>query len=185
MTKARIVLALTAGAAIVAIVGCAPKRQPPPPAPPPTALPAERPAERPLPTSAYLLKVASIDLYEIRSGELALERSGDPRNRDYAQRMIEAHRGLSAQLSMAGRRLNLLPPNTLQPEQQQWLDQLSATTSPAHFDATYRRQQMVAHDMSYRAHAAYAYGGDSPTLRQVARHAAGVEQEHGRRMRMM
>jgi putative membrane protein len=183
MRKFRIAVALTVGAAIAGLAGCAPKRQPAPP--PPTKSPVELPAERPLPTSAYLLKVASIDLYQIRSGELALQRSASAGNRGYAQRMIDAHRGLSAQLSMAGRRLNLLPPNTLQPEHQQWLDQLAATTSAAQFDATYRRQQMVAHDVSYRAHAAYAYGGDSPTLRQVARYSAGVEEEHGRDMRMM
>ena len=176
-------MAVTVGAAIAGIAGCAPKRQPPPPAP--TRPPVERPAERPLPTSAYLMKAASIDLYEIRSGELALQRSANAGNRAYAQRMIDEHRGLSAQLSMAGRRINLLPPNKLQTEHQQWLDQLAATTSAAHFDATYRRQQLVAHEMSYRAHAAYAYGGESPTLRQVARYSAGVEQEHGRSMRMM
>ena len=182
MSRLRIALAVSVGTALVAITGCAPRRQPPPPPPAP---PVERPAERPLPTSAYLFKAASIDLYQVRAGELALERSGQAGNRAYAQRMIEAHRGLAAQLSMAGRRLNLLPPDRLQPEQQQWLDQLAATTSPAHFDATYRRQQMVAHDQSYRIHAAYAYGGESPTLRMVARHAASVEQDHGRSMRMM
>lgn len=181
--RLRLAVALTVGAAMIGLAGCAPKRQPVPP--PPIQPPVERPAERPLPTSEYLLKAASIDLYEIRSGELALQRSGSAGNRTYAQRMIDEHGGLAAQLSMAGRRLNLLPPNTLQPEHQQWLDQLAATTSPAHFDTTYRRQQLVAHESSYRVHAAYAYAGDSPTLRQVARHAAGVEQEHGRSMRMM
>lgn len=182
MNRLRIALAVGAGAALVAVASCAPRRQP---APPPKAPLVEQPAERPLPTSAYLFKAASIDLYQIRSSELALERSGQAGNRAYAQRMIETHRGLAAQLSMAGRRLNLLPPDRLQPEQQQWLDQLAATTSAAQFDATYRRQQMVAHDQSYRIHAAYAYGGESATLRMVARNAATVEQDHGRSMRMM
>jgi len=181
MRKLRAAIAISGVAAMLGIVGCA-RKQPAPPVPKP---PVERPAERPLPTSAYLLKAASIDLYEIRAGELALQRSASAGNRAYAQRMIDEHRGLAAQLSMAGRRLNLLPPSTLQPEQQQWLDQLAATTSADHFDATYRRQQMVAHEQSYRAHAAYAYGGESPTLRLVARSAAGIEQEHGRAMRMM
>jgi putative membrane protein len=167
-------------AAFLAAAGCAPK--PPPQVRPPEV---ERPAERPLPAAAYLARVASIDLYQVRAGELALQRSGSEGNRGFARRMIEEHRGLAAQLSMAGRRLDLLPPNTLQPEHQGWLDQLAATTSAAQFDATYRRQQMVAHDVSYRAHYAFAYGGDSPTLRLVARSAAGIEQEHGRQMRTM
>ena len=167
--------------AALALAGCATKQPAPEPRPPLT----ERPAERPLPAAAYVARAASIDLYEVRAGELALQRSGSEGNRNYARRMIEEHRGLAAQLSMAGRRVNLLPANTLQPEQQGWLDQLAATTSAAHFDATYRRQQMVAHEASYRMHYAFAFGGDSPTLRLVARSAARIEQEHGRQMRMM
>jgi putative membrane protein len=174
-------LRIGAALAALAVAGCAGRQPAPPPRPPVV----ERPAERPLPTAAYLQRAASIDLYMIRAGELALQRSESDSNRDYARRMIEAHRGLAAQLSMAGRRLNLLPPNTLRPEQQGWVDQLAATTSAAQFDATYRRQQMAAHEASYRIHAAYAYGGDSPTLRMTARSAAGIEQEHGRMMRMM
>jgi putative membrane protein len=176
-------LRVTLGAGALILAGCA-TRQQAPPVPPPTRPIPERPAE-PLATADYLAAAASIDLYEIRAGELALERSGSAGNRAFAQRMIEEHRGLAAQLSMAGRRLNLLPPTVLRPEQQGWLDQLAATSSPAHFDATYRRQQVVAHEISYRAHYAYAYRGDSPTLRMVARSAAGIEQEHGRQMRMM
>ncbi|HEX6218174.1 MAG TPA: DUF4142 domain-containing protein, partial [Sphingomicrobium sp.] len=72
----------------------------------------------------------------------------------------------------------------LQGEQQQWLDQLAAA-APGQFDIAYRRQQIVAHDLSYRIHAAYAAAGESPTLRLVARNAAGVETEHSRSMGMM
>lgn len=108
-----------------------------------------------------------------------MQRSG---SRYFAQRMVDEHRGLASQLSMAGRRLNLLPPTTLQSEQQAWLDALSALTG-AEFDAAYSRQQRTAHDRSYRIHAAYAYGGDSATLRPVARNAATVEQQHIRQLR--
>ena len=169
-------------ATVLAVASCAPRQAPPPVPRPPLV---EPPAEKPLPAAVYFGRVASVDLDQVRAGALALQRSGSDSSRNYARRMIEEHRGLAAQLSMAGRRLDLLPPTTLQPEHQGWLDQLAATTSAAQFDATYRRQQMVAHDASFRAHAAFAYGGDSPTLRLVARSAAGIEQEHGRQMRTM
>ena len=89
---------------------------------------------------------------------------------------------MAAQLSFAGRRLNLLPPTSLQPEQQAWLDQLSAS---AQFDVDYRRQQIAAHEASYRLHYAFANGGDSPTLRLVARSSAGFELEHRRELRSL
>ena len=172
---------LSVAAAVLAVAGCAPKR----PAPEPRPLPVERPAERPLAAAAYVARAASIDLYQVRAGELALQRSGSDSNRSFARRMIEEHRGLASQLSMAGRRLNLLPPSTMQPEQQGWLDQLTATMSAAEFDAAYRRQQLAAHEASYRAHYAFAYGGESPTLRLVARSAAGIEQDHVRQLRAL
>ena len=168
--------------AVLAVASCAPKQRPVPEPRPPRV---ERPAERPLPGAVYFALAASIDLYQVRAGELALERSGSDSHRAFARRMIEEHRGLASQLSMAGRRLDLLPPNTVQPEQQGWLDQLAATASAAQFDAAYRRQQLAAHEASYRAHYAFAYGGDSPTLRLVARSAAGIEQDHARQMRAM
>lgn len=182
MNKLRIAIAAATGATLIGIAGCAPRR---PPAPPPVQPPVAPPAARPLPSSAYLMKAASIDLYEIQAGELAQQRSGQAALRAYGRRMIEEHRGLAAQLSMAGRRLNLLPPRTLQPEQQQWLSQLAATASSEHFDATYRQQQIVAHDQSYRIHAAYESGGDSATLRMVAKNAATVEREHSGAMMTM
>ena len=185
MRRIRAAVAIGAVAATLMLAGCARRQPAPPPPSVPAIPPVDRPAERPLPTAAYLAKAASIDLYQIRSGELALQRSGSAGNRAFAQRMIEEHRGLAAQLSLAGRRLDLLPPATLLPEQQGWLDALSATASPAQFDAAYRRQQLVAHDASYRAHYAYAFGGESPTLRMVARSAAGIELGHGRQMRTL
>ena len=165
---------------MLAVASCAPKA-PAPPGPVPPAPGIERPADRPLPTATYFMLAASIDLYQVRAGELALQRSA---NRYFAQRMVDEHRGLASQLSMAGRRLNLLPPNTLQPEQQAWLDELNGLTG-AQFDAAYTRQQRTAHDRSYRIHAAYAYGGESATLRPVARNAAGVEQQHIRQLRSL
>jgi putative membrane protein len=181
-----VIAAVRFGVAALAltVTGCATRQPVPAPAPqPPPGV--DRPAERALPTAAYLDRVASLDLYMIRSGELALQRSAVQGHRDFAQRMIEGHRGLASQLSMAGRRLDLLPSNMLQAEHQGWLDLLAATTSAAQFDGTYRRQQLAAHAASYRAHAAYAHSGQSPTLRMTARSAAGIEQEHSRMMRMM
>ena len=66
-----------------------------------------------LSAAAYVAAAASIDYYEIQSAELAFERARDPANRAFAQKTLTAHRGTSAQLSMAGRRLNLLPTASL------------------------------------------------------------------------
>jgi predicted outer membrane protein len=156
------------------LAACA--REAPPPAgsqPRPTSRPPTS-QPRPLPVTSYVATAASIDLYNVRACELALER-GNPRSRDYASRLMADHRGTASQLSFAGRRLNLLPSAQMAPAHQALIDALAASGD---FDATFRRQQVDLHLSSQRMHAAFAARGDSPTLRPVAANAATVEARH-------
>ena len=124
-----------------------------------------------LSASAYVALASSIDLFQVKSAELALERAQDPANRAFAERALSAHQGTSAQLSMAGRRLNLLPGATLDPQHQAMLDALQATGD---FDQTYRAQQNIVLQEGVRLHSNYAKSGSSPTLRPVAANAESV-----------
>lgn len=124
-----------------------------------------------LSSAAYVAMASSIDLYQVKSAQLALERSQDPANRAFAQRALSAHQGTSAQLSLAGRRLNLLPTATLNPEHQAMLDALTATSD---FDSTYRAQQNIVLQEGVRLHSSFAKAGQSPTLRPVAVNAENV-----------
>ena len=125
--------------------------------------------------STYVTRAASIDLFVIGSSKLALQRSTSPRVRDFARSEIRSHEGLGAQLSLAGRRLNLLPSATLLPEHQAMLNQLQATSD---FDGTYRRQQQAIHQQALTLHASYAARGRSPTLKPVAAAAAQTIRAH-------
>ena len=159
----------SAVAALIMLAGCG-RREAPPPGPtrPPVSLP------RALSTNNYVATAASIDLYDIHAGELAMER-GNARSRDYATQLIADHRGTAAQLSFAGRRLNLLPAAQMAPPHQAMIDALAGAGD---FDSTFRRQQIDIHQASQRMHAAFAARGDSPTLRPVASNAAAVEARH-------
>lgn len=124
-----------------------------------------------LSSAAYVAMASSIDLYQVKSAQLALERAQDPANRAFAQRALNASQGTSAQLSMAGRRLNLLPSATLNPEHQAMLDALAVTGD---FDNTYRSQQNIILQDGLRLHSSFAKSGQSPTLRPVAANAENV-----------
>ena len=124
-----------------------------------------------LSAAAYVAAASSIDLYQVKAAELALQRSQNPSNRAFAERALSAHQGTSAQLSMAGRRLNLLPSATLDPEHQAMLDALMATSD---FDNTYRGQQNIVLQEALRLHSNFAKSGQSPTLRPVAENAESV-----------
>jgi len=161
----------------LALAGCA--HEEPRLAPPATSqrTPPSPRAARPQPATAaaYVALAGSIDLFVIRSSELALQRSSSSRMRDFATQEIAAHRGLGSQLSFAGRRLNLLPSATLQPEHQELLDRLE--TAP-NFDAAYRQEQLQVHRQALTLHSNYAASGRSPTLRPVAAAAVPIIQRH-------
>ena len=125
--------------------------------------------------SDFVARNGSIDLFVIRSSELALQRSASPRVRDFAATMIEAHKGTSAQLSLAGRRLNLLPSATLMAREQAMLDALQASSQ---FDADYVRDERTVHQEAVALDSGYAAGGASPTLRPIAKAALPIEQRH-------
>lgn len=121
--------------------------------------------------AAYIATASSIDLFEMQSAELALQRAQDPANRAFAQRVLSAHQGTSAQLSYAGRRLNLLPSASLNAEHQAMLSALSATSD---FDNTYRAQQRIVVEEGVKLHGGFARSGASPTLRPIAENAENV-----------
>jgi putative membrane protein len=177
----RLAQSAIAGMFVLLVAGCASGEAPPPRraagggAPPPVVI-------RPLFAADYMAAASSIDLYEIRSAELALSRANAPAHRQFAQSMIIDHRGTSAQLSLAGRRLNLLPSATLLPMHQAMFDELVASGD---FDAAYHRQQIAVHEAALKLHSDFAARGQSPTLRAVARNAAPIERRHLAMMRRM
>jgi len=160
--------------AAATLAGCATRQPGPPEAYPPTTYPA-RPQTGAISPATYVAQAASIDLFVVRSSELAQLRSVDPRLRNVANSLRAGHEGLASQLSFAGRRLDLLPGATMLPQHQAMLDELSASSD---FDHTYLRLQRAVHGAALALHADYARRGSSPTLRPVAANAAAVERSH-------
>jgi len=158
--------------AALLLAGCASKapQQPRPPSETLTFPP--RPLNRVVSPATYVAQAASIDLFVIKSSELALSRSSNAAIRDVARRLIAAHQGTASQLSFAGRRLNLLPSATLLPQHQAMLDELAASGD---FDRAYVRLQRSVHGQSLALHTDYTRRGTSPTLRPVAANAAAIE----------
>ena len=178
--NARTVIAACVPALV--LISCA-RQAPPVSSPAPSRQQVQRRATpRPASASAYVATAAAIDLYEIRSSELALQRSSSSRLRDFASMMIQAHKGTSAQLSLAGRRLNLLPSAALDAKRQALIDRLQAAPN---FDALYKQQQLAVHQDALALHRNYAARGTSPTLRPVAAAIVPVIERHLRLLRYL
>jgi putative membrane protein len=121
-----------------------------------------------LTSPAYFAQATAADLFLIRAAEIALQRPNS-RTRGVALQSKQRHEGLSAQLALAGRRLNLLPSRVLPTDYQQML---GALQSAGDFDRVYLAQQRQVLGRALRLHQTYARAGQSPTLRPVAQFGA-------------
>ena len=159
----------TAVAAGALLAGCAPKRPPPPPPPPTTGTPVPRPAA--LDPESYMAFSASSALFAVRASNFAVARGSTNKIKKFAGQVEMDQTGIGAQLSFAGRRIDLLPSAQLLPEHQAMLEALATASD---FDGTYKAQLARVLRRAAAAHRAFEAGGDSPTLRPVARFAAPV-----------
>jgi predicted outer membrane protein len=123
---------------------------------------------RALPSAAYFAQATAADLFLVRAADIALQRP-DSGVRGTALQLKQHHEGLAAQMSLSGRRLNLLPSRVLPAEYQQML---AALRLAGDFDRTYLAQQRQVLARALRLHQAYARAGQSPTLRPVAQFGA-------------
>ena len=143
-----------------------------------TARPVTAPPVQPaVPAADYVSAASALDLYVIKASELALQRSQALRVREVAGRLIVAHRGSSAQLSLSGRRLNLLPSPSVGPRLQALLEQLNSSLD---FDRDYSAQMKAAEKEAVAIHRAYASAGSSATMVPVARALLPVMEQQQR-----
>ena len=147
------------------VAGCAQKQAPPPT--PVQPIPIVRPALDP---ESYMAFTASSALFAIQASRMA-EARGSAKSKKVAPQIIMDQTGIGAQLSFAGRRIDLLPSSRVLPEHQTMLERLATGSD---FDSTYKAQLAKTLGEAAAAHRAFEAGGDSPTLRPVARFAAPV-----------
>lgn len=150
------------------IAGCGGRPAPPQRSAAPFILPSTAAALTP---AAYMQLASTSSLFAIRASELAAERARSGDVRRAAQSIVQDQGGVAAQLSFAGRRLELLPSASLTAEQSDELDRLRQSPD---FDSAYRRSVTAALGRALEAHRTFARAGSSPTLRPVAEMAAPV-----------
>lgn len=128
--------------------------------------------------ATYMGSAASGDMFEIQSGQLALQRSCDPTVRTFAQMVVDDHSRMSSQMMMTAQSAGLPPPPTMMmPHHMEMLQRLQATTGPG-FDAAFKNEQMMAHQEALTLHRTYSESGDQSALRGLASQAVPVIQMH-------
>lgn len=158
---------------VLALGGCSTSREQPPTSATPQARPAQpSPSPSAISTSRYFAEASAIDLFQLRAADIALQRATGPA-RSFALESKRRHQAISAQMSFAGRYLDMLPARVLPAEYQQLL---SALLSAGDFNSVYLAQQRRVCERALKLHSDYARSGSSPTLRPVAKFAASAVQ---------
>ena len=158
---------------MLVIAGCA-SSAPAPPPPAPRAAPVVRSIA--ISPADYMMAAASASLFIIRASEQIVAREGDTGLGQFASRFGIEQGGIGAQLSSAGRRLNLLPSAKLLPRHQAMLDEITGSSDPSATYVSYLKKSVLPQALAL--HRQYERYGTSPTLRPVAAMAAPIiEQE--------
>jgi predicted outer membrane protein/sporulation protein YlmC with PRC-barrel domain len=135
---------------------------------------------------AFVPKVAVANMFEIQSSELALEQAENADVKDFAQRMVDDHTkaGEDFQAALEASGLGITPPDALDEEHQQKIDELQAA-SGADFDRMYVDMQVAAHDEAVNLFSGYAEGGDNEDLKTFAENTLPTLQEHQEMIRQI
>jgi putative membrane protein len=149
------------------LAGCAPKKAAPPP--PPPVQPA--PPAAALDPESYMAFTASSALFGVQASRMAEARGSTNKIKKFASQVVMDQTAIGAQLSFAGRYIDLLPSSRPLPEHQAMLERLATSDD---FDGIYKAQLARVLREAAAAHRAFEANGDSPTLRPVARFAAPV-----------
>jgi putative membrane protein len=161
---------LAAGLAAALLAGCSPMSD--------GVAPAGMADMTPEARNAYVAMAAASDLFEIQTGEMAVQRARSPQVRRFGQMLVDHHRQTTQQLMAAAQASGVSPPSpVLLPMQRTMIERLQRT-GPGNFDRVFARQQVQAHQMALALHNNYARRGDAPALRSTAGAAVPIIQQH-------
>lgn len=129
-------------------------------------------------TAEFVKKAAITNMFEIQAGQLALEKSNNPKVDDYANLIIKDHQQAQSELQSKAQAAKSAPvPNALDQAHQKKIDQLKSA-SGAVFMKTFKSQQVQGHKEAVALFQAYAKNGDNADLKQWAQTTTPKLQTH-------
>lgn len=141
-----------------------------------TATPAGAAASA-MTAQAFADKQAASDMFEIEAGKLAQSMGKSQAVKDFGTMMVTEHTKSTADLkAAAGQASGVTVTPKLDAMQQSNLDALK--NAGDQFDATYKQQQVQAHEMALATLQGYAQNGDAEALKQFASKTASVVEKH-------
>lgn len=130
-------------------------------------------------TEDFVTKATVASQFEIRSSQLALQKSRNPNVQSFAERMVGDHTQNIQRLkgTLQSYRVNAAPATDLDEEHQEMLNRLESASGEA-FDRQYIALQTEAHHNAVDLFRDYSEQGANPALREYAAETLPTLQAH-------
>ena len=132
----------------------------------------------------FVATVASSDMFEIKSSQMALKASASAEVKSFAQQMINDHTKSSKKLKSAAAAEKIKVPAKTADKHQAMLASLEGKKGPE-FDRAYMDEQSKAHDEAVALFTSYAEAGEEPKLKAFAAETLPtlkMHQEHAKKL---
>jgi predicted outer membrane protein len=119
----------------------------------------------------FVIKVRLAGLWEIPAGNMAVEKSEDPRVVSIGKSIAEQHVVLDKLDIAVAKKLGIALPNEPNSDQQGWLNEMKNASSPATFDQIYIDRLRAAHGKIFPAIATIRASTRNDSIRKLAQQA--------------
>lgn len=133
----------------------------------------------------FAMQAAASDQFEIQSSQAALQMARNPRVRQFAQRMVDAHGQTTQQLTQIATSKGMALQPALEPVQQKMLTDLQAMSAGRAFDRAYLNDQVAGHEAAVTVYQNEIANGSDPDLKDFARRTLPIIQNHLRDARRL
>ena len=127
----------------------------------------------------FMTSAASAGMYEVQASQLALQKSDDPKQKAFAQKMIDDHTKANDELKALAAKKNVTLPDTLGTMDQKMLDMLGKKDAGKDFDSSYRSQMRMSHKKAVSLFDNESRNGKDADVKAWAAQTLPKLQEHG------
>ena len=135
-------------------------------------------------TEAFVSSAGMSDIYEVRAGQIALQKARSAGVKAFAKMMVADHTAMMNGMQPMATAAGKTPPTELDERRKGLLDNLKAA-SAEDFDRVYLEQQEAAHKEALTLMQGYADKGDDTSLKSAAAKAGPKVQAHLDRVRKL
>ncbi len=127
--------------------------------------------------ATFAMKAAQGGMAEVKLGQLAVQKAGNPEVKSFGQKMIDDHSKANDELKSAAAKDNMTLPTTLGAKDQALYNKLSSL-SGADFDKAYMKAMVKDHEEDIKEFQKEASKGTNPGIRNFASTTLPTLQEH-------